>query len=405
MLRILQPRLLSLPVVGSTNALIDISYGKAALLPHTHTHPHPHRNYHFYCYNNDSSRTRSVDVAPCRSSNSTTRTISIATSTGAKTRCPTITNLPLFRNITTTVRRNHHHNHHHHIPLNSTAARRSITTIKDNDSDSDSDSDKGRSQNRTIDTDQPSWNDEWKRIGLGAKIIPHLNDNDHHYDNDNDHHDNNDESNDTPQSQSPKTMMTNLLFVQTGFGVDQHGDRSKDGATKAAVRAVRNAIEFNSIPGVIEAVPGGRDNMLIQVLLGVPIDKQSYNTHTHTHSNNNNNNNSNHNVDHVRGSCAKDVSPNTIERPMTVDLSHVAKVLPYGQLLPIQIQVGGLAFPTGRIVHELGDQDDVAVCVAACISIGYDSGERDDDIHNTTRTDTAREGVSTHKTYDTRDGF
>ncbi|EJK58267.1 hypothetical protein THAOC_21627, partial [Thalassiosira oceanica] len=33
------------------------------------------------------------------------------------------------------------------------------------------------------------------------------------------------------------------------------GERA--GATKAAVRGVRNAIEFNSIPGVAEAVPGG----------------------------------------------------------------------------------------------------------------------------------------------------
>ena len=73
--------------------------------------------------------------------------------------------------------------------------------------------------------------------------------------------------------QAPDTKLTNLLFVQTGFGVDQHGDRISDGATKAAIRAVRNAIEFNSIPGVIEAVPGGRNEMLIQVLLGVPQNK------------------------------------------------------------------------------------------------------------------------------------
>ena len=54
-----------------------------------------------------------------------------------------------------------------------------------------------------------------------------------------------------------------------GFGVDQHGNDARNasgsggGATKAAGRAVRNAIEFNSIPGVIEAVPGGRSEMLI----------------------------------------------------------------------------------------------------------------------------------------------
>eukprot|EP00985_Skeletonema_marinoi_P030187 scaffold30976_cov80-Skeletonema_marinoi.AAC.1 len=44
--------------------------------------------------------------------------------------------------------------------------------------------------------------------------------------------------------------------------------------------------------------------------------------------------------------------------------------------MPIQTVVGGLTFNTGRIVRELGDVDDLAVCVAACVSIGYDSGER-----------------------------
>ncbi len=68
--------------------------------------------------------------------------------------------------------------------------------------------------------------------------------------------------------------------------------------------------------------------------------------------------------------------------PMEVDLNEVAKVFPYGRLMPIEIVVGGLAFNTGRIVRELGDEDDLAVCVAACISIGYDSGKRgDEDMH------------------------
>lgn len=173
-----------------------------------------------------------------------------------------------------------------------------------------------------------SWSDEWKEAGLGAE-------------------------------KAIDSKMTNLLFVQTGFGVDQHGDRKKDGATKAAVRAVRNAIEFNSIPGVIEAVPGGRKNMLIEVKLGIPPkDEQS---------------------DHLV--------------PIDVDLDHVAKVFPYGKLMPIQVTVGGLLFPTGRIVRELGDENDTAICVAASVSLGYDSGERNED------------SKTQHKTYDTKDGY
>jgi uncharacterized protein (TIGR02058 family) len=177
-----------------------------------------------------------------------------------------------------------------------------------------------------------SWSEEWKSKGLGARLP------------------------------KPGSEMTNLLFVQMGFGVDQHGNDdanhggSGQGATKAALRAVRNAIEFNSIPGIIEAVPGGREEMLISVKLGVPTQ---------------------------RGSTD----------PMEVNLNEVAKVFPYGRLLPFEVVVGGLTFHTGRIVRELGDNDDLAVCVAACVSIGYDSGRREDDDSGTI-----------HKQYDTKDG-
>ena len=95
------------------------------------------------------------------------------------------------------------------------------------------------SSQTTLASGQSSWSEEWKKVGLGASRLPKDDD----------------------------SRITNLLFVQVGFGVDQHGNDksggSGDGATKASVRAVRNAIEFNSIPGVIEAVPGGREEMLI----------------------------------------------------------------------------------------------------------------------------------------------
>uniref|UniRef100_A0A7S2H706 Uncharacterized protein n=1 Tax=Helicotheca tamesis TaxID=374047 RepID=A0A7S2H706_9STRA len=189
-----------------------------------------------------------------------------------------------------------------------------------------------------------SWSKEWKSLGLGARL-----------------------------PQSPDTRLTNLFFVQMGFGVDQHGDRSSGGATKAAVRAVRNAIEFNAIPGVIEAIPGGRAEMLISVKLGVP-PKGDDNEN--------------------EGQSAEE---GRLLEPMEVDLSEVAKVFPYGRLLPIQVVVGGLKFPTGRIVNELGDVDDLAVCVAASVSIGYD---------DRSRTNAEEEGSeSTHKTYSTKDGF
>uniref|UniRef100_A0A7S2KTB3 Uncharacterized protein n=1 Tax=Skeletonema marinoi TaxID=267567 RepID=A0A7S2KTB3_9STRA len=173
-----------------------------------------------------------------------------------------------------------------------------------------------------------SWSEEWKSLGLGARLP------------------------------KPGSRLTNLMFVQMGFGVDQHGNDgssgSGGGATQASVRAVRNAIEFNSIPGIIEAVPGGRSEMLISVKLGIPLKRENS------------------------------------SEPMEVNLNEVAKVFPYGRLMPIQTVVGGLTFNTGRIVRELGDVDDLAVCVAACVSIGYDSGERG--------------GEEIHAMHDTKDG-
>ena len=37
-----------------------------------------------------------------------------------------------------------------------------------------------------------------------------------------------------------------------------------------SVRACRNAIEFNQIPSISDIVPGGRENMKLDVLLAVP---------------------------------------------------------------------------------------------------------------------------------------
>ncbi|KAG7349215.1 lin0512 family protein [Nitzschia inconspicua] len=167
------------------------------------------------------------------------------------------------------------------------------------------------------DIERPTWNDEWKRLGLGAKLVDDM------------------------------SFPSNLFFVQLGFGVDQHGDKSN--ATKACVRAVRNAIEFNSIPGVIQHIPGGRHAMLIHVKLGVP-------------------------------------------KGATVDRLQVAKVFPYGRLLPIQVEVGGLEFHSGRVVEELGDDDDVGICCVACVSIGY--SDDDDESKQTS-----------HKTFSTKDGY
>uniref|UniRef100_A0A7S0EKE1 Uncharacterized protein n=1 Tax=Phaeocystis antarctica TaxID=33657 RepID=A0A7S0EKE1_9EUKA len=158
--------------------------------------------------------------------------------------------------------------------------------------------------------------DEWARVGLGANRA------------------------------APHEKLNRLLFVQCGFGCDQHGDRKK-GSTAAALRAVRDAISFNSIPGVALSVPGGRDNMLVHVKLGVPSQFSE------------------------------------------VDLDEVARVFPYGKLLPIEVTTGGLTFGCGRVVTELGDEDDTAIVAVAAVSLGY---------HDPS------DAALSPRTWDTRDG-
>ena len=185
---------------------------------------------------------------------------------------------------------------------------------------------------------RPAWSEEWKRLGLGAQLI------------------------DAPAF--PK----HLFFVQMGFGVDQHGDST---ATKAAIRAVRNAIEFNSIPGVVSHIPGGRKEMLIHVKLGIP--------------------------------AVKDNNEAGPLEPLPIDIIQVAKVFPYGKLLPFEICVGGLSFHTGRVVEELGDENDEAICVAACVSLGYgDAHGLDTGDDSNEKSDTNSPG---HVTYNTKDGY
>ena len=199
--------------------------------------------------------------------------------------------------------------------------------------------------------ERPSWSKEWKELGLGAELVDTttgtggegaLNDN-----------------NSKDNNHKSKTFPENLYFVQTGVGVDQHGERNKYGfATKAAIRAVRNAIEFNSIPGVIQHIPGGRKEMLIHVKLGVPIPSST------DHNNNIN-------------TCSIDD-----QLLNAIDPLEVAKVFPYGKLLPIEIVLGGLDFQSGRVVEELGDDDDVAICCVACVSIGYNNSNNNNNNNN-----------------------
>src|SRR5699024_9651919 len=61
--------------------------------------------------------------------------------------------------------------------------------------------------------------------------------------------------------------MENILFIQTGTGVDLHGQD----VNVAAQRAVSDAIHYNSMPGVRNMLPDGDINrMHVRVKLAVP---------------------------------------------------------------------------------------------------------------------------------------
>lgn len=64
--------------------------------------------------------------------------------------------------------------------------------------------------------------------------------------------------------------MKKLLFIQTGFGVDVHGQN----ITKASERAVRNAIYHNSMAGIEAMLPDHNLNKMV-VNVKLALDRKS----------------------------------------------------------------------------------------------------------------------------------
>ena len=116
-----------------------------------------------------------------------------------------------------------------------------------------------------------------------------------------------------------------VLFVEFGWGCDQHGQD----ATKACVRAARNAIEFNSLPSISALVPGGYDGMKLAVDVAVPAKYRA-----------------------------------------SVDAAAVTAVFPYGAAT-VHFQDGGALFHSGVAVPALGDATDEAVVAVVAVTVGY----------------------------------
>ncbi|WP_226038493.1 Lin0512 family protein [Aquibacillus saliphilus] len=118
--------------------------------------------------------------------------------------------------------------------------------------------------------------------------------------------------------------MEQVLFVQTGTGIDVHGQD----ITKASIRAVEDAISSNSLPGIEKALPEDSvDNMEVVVRLAVPLDRDQ------------------------------------------IDTEEVRKVIPYGSV-KVDVTDGGMATSSGIIMQNENDENDLMYIVNAAVEIG-----------------------------------
>ncbi|MFC4103456.1 Lin0512 family protein [Paenibacillus xanthanilyticus] len=119
--------------------------------------------------------------------------------------------------------------------------------------------------------------------------------------------------------------MDKVMFIELGMGTDLHGQN----ITKAAVRAVQNAIHHNSMPGLRAVLPGGSlDNMRVNVKLAVPCDRE------------------------------------------LLDHEAVKAVLPYGTVT-IEVMDGGMLTTSGVVLPDKDDKNDLIYVVVASVEVGY----------------------------------
>jgi len=122
-----------------------------------------------------------------------------------------------------------------------------------------------------------------------------------------------------------KSIMEKLMFIETGMGIDVHGQN----ITKAAVRAVKNAIHFNSMPGIRSVLPENNlHNMKVNVKLAVPCDKEN------------------------------------------LDIAAVKGALPYGTVT-VEVMDGGMMTTSGIALEDKGDKNDLMYIVVASVEVGY----------------------------------
>ncbi|MBC6308649.1 hypothetical protein HCJ66_03675 [Listeria sp. FSL L7-1582] len=119
--------------------------------------------------------------------------------------------------------------------------------------------------------------------------------------------------------------MEKILFIQTGFGVDVHGQD----ITKAAIRAVRNAIFTNSMPGIEDLLPGkDLNNMVVNVKLALPTDAE------------------------------------------LLDEEAIRAIIPYGTVT-VETMPGGMLTTSGIFLADKADKNDLMYIVNASVETGF----------------------------------
>ena len=119
-------------------------------------------------------------------------------------------------------------------------------------------------------------------------------------------------------------MNQKRLVIETGTGIDQHGQD----ATAAAARAVRDAVSRVSIVGLLEVFElGDLNEMLVDVLIACP-------------------------------------------RPGEVNTDLVLEALPFGQK-NIRVVEGGMVVH-GHSIESLGDSSDEIIIANAAITVSID---------------------------------
>lgn len=120
-------------------------------------------------------------------------------------------------------------------------------------------------------------------------------------------------------------VLEKMMFIETGMGIDVHGQD----ITRAAVRAVKNAIHYNSMPGIRSVLPNNSlDNMCVNVRLAVPCDKEN------------------------------------------LDIETVKAALPFGKVT-VEVVDGGMLTTSGIVLEEKGDKNDQMYIVIAAVEVGY----------------------------------